>query len=155
MSAANARLAPAGAHTSEGARRLTVNVLAWTGSVLLVGSGVIHFYLWNSQGYKNIPTIGVLFLAQSIACAVMATAIAVWRKLALVAAGTGMLVSSIGGLLISIWWGLFGWQESLDAPYVGMALWVEALGAAALGAATLLLGVPWLSKLLAARSSKG
>lgn len=128
------------------------NLLVWAGSLLLAASGVLHFHLWDSEGYRNIPTIGPLFLAQACVCVVLAVVTAIFRNLVLVIASTGAAVSSIGGLLIAIWWGLFGWQESFAAPYVGLALWIEAGAAVLLGAASLLLGLPWLSKVRSARA---
>jgi hypothetical protein len=125
--------------------RLVVDALVVAGSGLLAYSAAIHFYLWHSQGYQNIPTIGPLFLAQAIVGFVLAVTTAVFRKLPLVAAAAGMSVSSIGALLISIWWGLFGWQDSFSAPYVGLVLWVEGFSAVLLGTATLMLGLPWLA----------
>ena len=131
---------------------LAVNLLVWAGSLLLAGSAVLHFHLWDSEGYRNIPTIGPLFLTQAIIGVVLAVATAIFRKLVLVIASAGLAVSSIGGLLIAIWWGLFGWQESFAAPYVGLALWIEAAAAILLGAACLLLGWPWLSAVRSARA---
>ena len=107
------------ARSSAGASHLAVNLLIWAGSLLLAGSAVLHFHLWDSEGYRNIPTIGPLFLTQAIVGVVLALATAVLRKLVLVIASAGLAVSSIGGLLIAVWWGLFGWQESFAAPYVG------------------------------------
>lgn len=138
-------MAPATARSAAGGRRLTVNLAVWGGSALLVWSGALHFYLWHSLGYDNIPTIGPLFAAQAISCGILALATAAWRKLLLVLAAAGLAVSSIGGLLVSVQWGLFGWQESLSAPYVGMALWVEAGAAILLGMAAALIGGPWLA----------
>jgi hypothetical protein len=129
------------------ASRVVTNLLIWGGSILLAVSAVVHFHLWDSEGYRNIPTIGPLFLLQAIVGFVLAIATAIFRKLALVAASAVLAVSSIGGLLISIWWGLFGWQESFSAPYVGVALWVEGAAAVLLGAASVLLGFPWLAKM--------
>jgi hypothetical protein len=130
------------------APRAVTNLLIWGGSILLAVSAVVHFHLWDSEGYRNIPTIGPLFLMQAIVGIVLAVATAISRKLALVAASAILAVSSIGGLLISIWWGLFGWQESFTAPYVSVALWVEGAAAVLLGAASVLLGLPWLAKMM-------
>ena len=82
----------------------------------------------------------------------MATAI--FRTLPLVVAAAGMSVSSIGALLISIWWGLFGWQDSFSAPYVGLVLWVEAFAALFLGLAAVMLAIPWLAHLRHPEASK-
>jgi hypothetical protein len=137
-----------------GASHLVVNLLVWAGSVLLAGSAVLHFHLWDSEGYRNIPTIGPLFLTQAIVGVVLALATAILRKLLLVIASAGLAVSSIGGLLIAVWWGLFGWQESFAAPYVGLALWIEAGAAVLLGAACLVLGWPWLAAVRSTRSKR-
>ena len=127
------------------AGRTGLNLLVWSGSVMVAASGVLHFHLWSSEGYRHIPTIGPLFLAQAIVGVVLAAATAMFRKLLLVAGAAGLAISSIGALLISIWWGLFGWQESSSAPYVGMAFAVESIAAVLLGAATALMAWPRLS----------
>jgi hypothetical protein len=133
-------------------QRLAVNVLAVAGSALLVYSAVIHFHLWDSEGYRHIPTIGPLFLAQAIVGVVLGLATGIRRTLLLVVAAAGLSVSSVGALLISTWWGLFGWQESFGAPYVGQALWVEGIASLLLGTAALLLALPWLSRLRSRRA---
>jgi hypothetical protein len=126
--------------------RVGLNILIWAGSAVLVGSGVLHFHLWGSEGYQQIPTIGPLFLAQAIVGVALGVATAVFRRLILVAAGAALAISSIGALLISIWWGLFGWQEGSSAPYVGLAFALEAMAAAFLGAAFVFLALPSLSQ---------
>jgi len=128
--------------------------LIWAGSALLAVSAVVHFHLWGSEGYRHIPTIGPLFLAQAIVGVVLSVAAAVFRKLVLVAGAAGLAISSIAALLISVWWGLFGWQESSSAPYVGLVLWVEALAAVFLGAAFVLMGLPWLARVQAHRANR-
>jgi hypothetical protein len=138
---------PDAGHVRGAGERLPINVLAIVGAGLLAYSAVIHFHLWDSEGYRHIPTIGPLFLMQAIVGFVLSVATAIFRKLLLVVAATGFAISSIGGLLISIWWGLFGWQESFSAPNVVVALSVEAAAAALLGTASLLLALPWLSRL--------
>ena len=101
------------------APRLVTDLLIWGGSALLAVSAVVHFHLWDSEGYRNIHIIGPLFILQAIIGFVLAVATAIFRKLALVAGSAILAVSSIGALFISIWWGLFGWQESFTAPLCG------------------------------------
>jgi len=67
------------------------------GAALLVASGAIHLDLYLT-GYRTIPTIGPLFLLQVIAAFALAAAILV----------TG---SVLGGYLLSLWIGLFGFTE--------------------------------------------
>ena len=110
-----------------------LGLLVWPGSALLAGSAVLHFHLWSSEGYRHIPTIGPLFLAPAVAGLLLALATAIFRRLVLVAAAAGLATSSASALLISIWWGLFGWQETSSAPYVGLALTIETIAAVFLG----------------------
>jgi hypothetical protein len=133
--------------------RFGLNLLIWAGSGLLAASAILHYLLWSSEGYRHIPTIGPLFLAQAIIGLLLAILAAVFRRLILVAAASGLVASSVGALLISIQWGLFGWQESSGAPYVGMALAIEAIGAVLLGAACVLLASPWLSEARSRRAT--
>src|SRR6202034_4869851 len=96
--------------------RWTVLALAATGAAFLVWSAVIHLMLW-SDGYKDIPTIGPLFLAQGVVSIVIAVALAIFRRLALMAAGAVTLAATAVGLLLSAHIGLFGFQESKAGPY--------------------------------------
>ena len=135
------------------ARNFPTTALVWAGSVLLAWSAVIHYHLWASDGYRNIPTIGPMFLAQAIVAAALAVFTAATRRFVPALASAGLLVASIGALLVSTWWGLFGWQESLNAPYVGLALGVEGAGAGLFGAGCLAMGLPRLTRLSSGRNS--
>jgi hypothetical protein len=104
--------------------RWTVFVLAGTGAGFLVWSGVIHLMLW-SDGYKDVATIGPLFLVQGIAGIVIALAIVALRRLVLLIVGAGTGVATAGGLLISVNFGLFGLKESLATTYATLSLAVE------------------------------
>ena len=129
------------------AGNIPTTALLWAGSALLAWSAVVHYHLWLSEGYRNIPTIGPLFLAQAIVAAAFAVLTAVTRRFVPALASAGLLVASIGALLISSWWGLFGWQESLGAPYVSLALAVEGAGAVLLAAGCLVMARPLVSRL--------
>jgi len=137
------------------ASRVGLNLLVWAGSAMLAASGLVHFHLWFSEGYRHIPTIGPLFLTQAIVGVALAIATAIFRRLILVAAGAGLAISSIGALLISIWWGLFNWQETSSAPYVGIAFAVESAAAVFLGVSTLLLAWPWVARIRSGRPAGG
>lgn len=50
----------------------------------------------------------------------------------MVAAAAGFLIATIGGLLASVYVGLFGFMDSLAAPYAGLSLGVETAGAVVL-----------------------
>src|SRR5580658_742715 len=94
-------------------------ILRVAGSGLLIATAAIHLDLYLT-GYRTIPTIGWLFLLQVIAAfglglAVLAiprrpaAALAASRLAA--AAGAGFALATLGGYLLSVWTGLFGFKE--------------------------------------------
>ena len=117
------------------AARWAVTVLALAGAVLIVVSAVIHLHLW-AQGYSGIPVTGPLFLAQGVVGILLAVALGVFRWLGLMLAGAGLMAGTAAGLLLSAQIGLFGFKDSLAAPYAGLSLVVEFGGAGLLLAGT-------------------
>ena len=81
-----------------------------TGAGLLIAIAAIHLDLYVT-GYRTIPTIGPLFLLQVIAAFVLAAGILVTGNWLVAAAGAGFAVSVLGGYLLSLWVGLFGFTE--------------------------------------------
>jgi hypothetical protein len=79
--------------------------------------------------------IGPLFLIQGIASIALAAVTAVFRRVALLAAGAVTMAATAAGLLLSAGIGLFGYRESLAVPYAMSSLVVEFAGAAVLAAA--------------------
>jgi plastocyanin len=102
-----------------------------TGAALLVATAAIHLDLYVT-GYKAIPTIGVLFLLQIVAGFVLAAGVLVTRRGvgALVAfLGAGYSISTLAGYLITLWIGLFGFQEvRTTAGLVAGVIEVAAFG---------------------------
>jgi hypothetical protein len=122
--------------------RVTVTVLILAGAVLTLISGVIHLYLWGeTNGYREIATIGPLFLVQGISALVIGLATAALRWLAAVLAAAGLLAGTAIGLVITIEAGLFGFKESWGAPYVRTSFYEEIAGAVLLLIAAWLLAV--------------
>ena len=80
------------------------------GAALLAATGGIHLDLYLT-GYRSIPTIGWLFLLQVIAAFGLALAVLVTGSRLAAAAGAGFALSTLGGYLLSIWIGLFGFRE--------------------------------------------
>lgn len=107
------------------------------GAAMLVWSGAIHLHLWT-HGYRNIPTIGWLFLLQAITAFVLAALVLLYRGFVPAAVGAMFLASTIVGLVWSVEWGLFGFQDSFDAPFATQSLGVESAGAVVLLIACLL-----------------
>jgi hypothetical protein len=84
---------------------------------LVAAIGVIHLHLWQ-QGYRDIPTIGPLFLLDGFAGLALAVALLLWPRLLIGILALGYSVSGLGALLLSINVGLFGFQEFTSVPYV-------------------------------------
>jgi hypothetical protein len=101
------------------------------GSALLAASSVIHLELW-SMGYRTIPTIGPLFAIQGLVGLLLAVLLVVSRRLLMVVLAAGFMMATIGGLLLSISFGLFGFTDTLGAPYAGLSLGIESAGVALL-----------------------
>jgi predicted lipoprotein with Yx(FWY)xxD motif len=80
------------------------------GAGLLIATGAIHLDLYVT-GFKNIPTIGPLFLLQVIAAFGLGLLVLVRGGRILAALGAGFAVATLGGYLLSIWFGLFGFTE--------------------------------------------
>jgi len=84
--------------------------LRLAGSGLLIATGAIHLDLYLT-GYRTIPVIGWLFLLQVIAAFVLAAAVGLLGSRLAAAAGALFALSTLGGYLLSIWFGLFNFRE--------------------------------------------
>jgi hypothetical protein len=125
--------------------RWAVTVVIVAGAVLTLGSGVIHLYLWGKQyGYKDIPTIGPLFLIQGIVTILLGLLIIASRRVAVLLAGAGLLVASVVALVLAIEVGLFGFKDSWLAPYAKTSLYEEIAGAVLLLAAAVVVALSGL-----------
>jgi predicted lipoprotein with Yx(FWY)xxD motif len=106
------------------------------GAALLVATAGIHLDLYLT-GYRSIPTIGWLFLLQVIAAFVLALAVLVSGSRLAAAAGAGFALSTLGGYLLTVWIGLFGFKEvRTTAGIVAGVIEVAAFAALAVFAAT-------------------
>jgi predicted lipoprotein with Yx(FWY)xxD motif len=93
--------------TSRGWLRPALRIV---GAGLLTATAAIHLDLYLT-GYKNLPTIGWLFLLQVIAGFALAAAVLATGNQVVAALGAGFAVATLGGYLLSIWVGLFGFTE--------------------------------------------
>jgi predicted lipoprotein with Yx(FWY)xxD motif len=80
------------------------------GAALLIAAGAIHLDLYLT-GYNSIPTIGPLFLLQIIAAFLLAAAIPLTGLRLAYAAGAAFAIGTLGGYLLSLKVGLFGFTE--------------------------------------------
>jgi hypothetical protein len=129
-------------------------MLRVAGAGLLIAAGAIHLDLYLT-GYRTIPVIGWLFLLQVIAAfglglAALATGsrLLIAGRLA-AAAGAGFALATLGGYLLSVWTGLFGFKEvRTTAGIVAGVIDVAAfavLAALALAPVQADSGYPWRS----------
>ena len=115
------------------------------GGLLLVWSAYIHFHLWDeTDGYRAIATIGPLFLLQSVAGLVIGLGVIALRRLWSAVLGVGFALATVGGFLISVTNGLFGFKETWLAPFAQQAFGIEvaAAGVLSLAAVLCLVGSP-------------
>jgi hypothetical protein len=80
------------------------------GGALLAATAGIHLDLYLT-GYRSVPTIGWLFLLQVVAAFGLALAVLVSGSQLAAAAGAGFALATLGGYLLSVWIGLFGFKE--------------------------------------------
>jgi predicted lipoprotein with Yx(FWY)xxD motif len=90
-----------------GWQRLALRV---TGPGLLIASAAIHLDLYLT-GYRSIPTIGWLFLLQVIAGFGLGLAAVVIPHRLTAGAAAGFCLATLGGYLLTVWVGLFGFKE--------------------------------------------
>jgi predicted lipoprotein with Yx(FWY)xxD motif len=118
-------------------------MLRVTGAGLLIATAAIHLDLYLT-GYRTIPTIGWLFLLQVIAGFGLGALILATGDRLIAAAGALFALSTLGGYLISVQFGLFGFKEVRTTA----GIWAGILEIAAFAALAVLAAVPGRSLLL-------
>ncbi len=121
------------------------------GACLLAATAGIHLDLYLT-GYRTIPTIGWLFLLQAIVGLGLAVAVIVldWRTVA--AAGALFAMATLGGYLLAMWVGLFGFKEVRTTAGISAGV-VDIVTFAVLGVLALMgLGLPLRREAAAARA---
>jgi hypothetical protein len=122
-----------GTRSQHGPASLAALVLRLVCAGLLIWVGAIHLHLWT-EGYRDIPTVGPLFLADAVGGFVLAAVLLVWPRPLAGLLGAGFMISTLGGLIVSLNFGLFGFRESLGASFVIETIVLESVGAVALWA---------------------
>ena len=118
---------------------LAATVAFAVGGALLIWSAFIHFHLWSeADGYRTIPTIGPLFLLQSVTALIIGLGVVAVRRLWAAVIGFGFALTTIAGFLVSVASGLFGFKDSWLAPYAKQAFAIEVLALAVFIAAAAL-----------------
>jgi predicted lipoprotein with Yx(FWY)xxD motif len=102
--------------------------LRLAGAGLLIAIASVHLDLYLT-GFRNIHIIGWLFLFQVIAAYGLAAIVLVSGSRLAAAAGGLFAVATLGGYLLSVWVGLFGFREvRTTAGIVAGVLEVAAFG---------------------------
>ena len=110
--------------------------LRLAGAGLLLAAAGVHLDLYLT-GYRTIPTIGSLFLLQVIVGIGLALVVLVTGSRLAAAAGASFALSTLGGYLLSVQFGLFGFREvRTTAGIVAGIIEVAAFAALAVYAAT-------------------
>ena len=108
------------------------------GAALTAVRAWIHLDLWVG-GYRDVPTIGVLFLLNGIGAVLLVLGLltAPTRVLGTVSGAAALFTAgTLAGLIASLTVGVFGFQEYLGAPLVVTTIIVEAAGTVVLTALT-------------------
>ncbi len=105
-----------------------VVVLNLVGALAIATSSYLHFRLWDGFGYRNIPTVGKLFIVQVVVGAALALAVVVLRRVGCALAGAGFAAATAAGFLISVTHGLFGFRDTWAAPFASVAFVLEVVG---------------------------
>ncbi len=110
--------------------------LRLAGGGLLIATGAIHLDLYLT-GYRSIPTIGWLFLLQVIAAFALGAAVLASAARLTAAVGAVFSLATLGGYLLSLWIGLFGFREvrttaGIAAGVVEVAAFTALAGLAAM-----------------------
>lgn len=95
---------------------------------LLSADGWAHFHLWE-HGYRHIATIGPLFLVGAISALVVAAGLLARPSRLIGTLGIGFVLGILSGLVASVNLGLFGFKESLSAPFAGESIALEIAAA--------------------------
>jgi len=120
-----------GTRAQHGPAFLALLVLRLVCVGLLIWVAAIHLHLWT-EGYSDILTVGPLFLADAVGGFVLAAVLLVWPRPLAGLLGAGFMISTLGGLIISLSFGLFGFRESSEASFVTETIILEWVGAVAL-----------------------
>lgn len=113
---------------------MTARLTRSLAAVLLLAGGVIHLELWRG-GYRNVPKIGPLFLANFVGSIVLAAAVLVSRRASVAVGGIVFAAGALAALVLSRTVGVFGFTETVWTSQAVRTLATESGAIAALGCA--------------------
>jgi ABC-type enterochelin transport system permease subunit len=116
--------------------------LLLTAAASVAVSSAVHLHLWMT-GYRQLPTIGPLFLFQAVAGFFLSAALILTRRVWAAVLSFGFVCATIGGFLMAVYVGLYKFRDSWSAPFAGMAFGYEIASLALLVAGTSLCVMRW------------
>lgn len=115
---------------------MTARLTRLLAAAFLLAGGIVHLSLWNG-GYRYIPRIGPLFLANFVGSIALAVAVVVSRRAGISLAGIAFAAGSLVALILSRTVGLFGFTEMIWTPDAVKTLAAELGAITTLGFALL------------------
>ncbi len=94
---------------------MTARLTRLLAAALLLTGGIAHYNLWKS-GYRHVPKIGTLFLANFVASIALAAAVMLSRRAIVASAGIAFAAGSLAALVLSRTVGVFGFTETIWTP---------------------------------------
>jgi len=111
--------------TAGGARSgLVANLVLIAAAATVAVSAAIHLHLW-STGYRQLPTVGPLFLLQAVSGFVLSALLILTRRVWVAMLSFGLICATLVGFIMALHVGLFGFRDSWSAPFAGMAFTYE------------------------------
>jgi hypothetical protein len=108
-------------------------ILRWTAAALLIVVALVHLNLYQREHYKEIPTVGWLFLLTVISAAMLAVALVARTGWLVDASAAAFALGVVGGYFLTLWLpeGLFHFKEP-GVSYSGAISIVAEVGTAVL-----------------------
>jgi hypothetical protein len=103
---------------------LIANLVLMAAAGTLAVSAAVHLELW-STGYRQLPTIGPLFLFQAVTGFILSAVLILTRRVWAAVLSFVFVCATIGGFLMAVYVGLFNFRDSWSAPFAGMAFAYE------------------------------
>ncbi len=105
---------------------LLANLVLIAAAGTIAVSAAVHLHLWSS-GYRQLPTVGPLFLLQAVAGFVLSAVLIFTRRVWAAVLSFGLICATLAGFFMAVYVGLFGFRDSWSAPFAGMAFVYEVV----------------------------
>jgi hypothetical protein len=102
----------AGPAAGGGPRGVAANLLLGLAVAAVLLAADVHFELWADQNFRQVPTIGPLFLLDAVGGLVIGVLALAWRHWLPVLAVIGFGAATVGAFWLSVTVGLFGLHET-------------------------------------------